>query len=467
MYKNLAAIAMAACVFSIPAYAQSPEPLKVGFVYVAPVTDAGWVHQHEVARQYVQSSLGERVKTSFVENVPEGPDAERVIRELATTGHKLIFAPSFGYMEPLLKVARDFPDVKFESVTGYKTAANVAASNARYYEGRYLAGIAAGRMTKTNVAGYVAGFPIPEVLQGINAFTLGMRSVNPAAQVKVVWLNAWFDPAKEREAAMTLMNQQADVLAFHTASTAVMTAAQERGKLAIMTAVDAVWKEVLARQQDIAAGRLTKTGVAGYVAGFPIPEVLQGINAFTLGMRSVNPKAQVKVVWLNAWFDPAREREAAMTLFNQDADVLSFHTASTAVMAAAQERGKLAIAYHSDMRKTAPDAQVLAVTHQWGDYYRKRTQAVLDGNWKPSNLWGGVREGMIRVDHFGPKVPKAVQQEVLARQQDIAAGKLRPFAGPIADNAGRTVLPKGQALSDAQILAMDYLVEGVQGKVTK
>jgi len=357
MYKNLAAIAMAACVFSIPAYAQSPEPLKVGFVYVAPVTDAGWVHQHEVARQYVQSSMGARVKTSFVENVPEGPDAERVIRDLAATGHKLIFAPSFGYMEPLLKVARDFPDVKFESVTGYKTAANVAASNARYYEGRYLAGIAAGRMTKTNVAGYVAGFPIPEVLQGINAFTLGMRSVNPAAQVKVVWLNAWFDPAKEREAAMTLMNQQADVLAFHTASTAVMTAAQERGKLAI--------------------------------------------------------------------------------------------------------------AYHSDMRKTAPDAQVLAVTHQWGDYYRKRTQAVLDGNWKPSNLWGGVREGMIRVDHFGPKVPKAVQQEVLARQQDIAAGKLRPFAGPIADNAGRTVLPKGQALSDAQILAMDYLVEGVQGKVTK
>jgi len=172
-------------------------------------------------------------------------------------------------------------------------------------------------------------------------------------------------------------------------------------------------------------------------------------------------------VWLNAWFDPAKEREAAVTLLNQQADVLAFHTASTAVMTAAQERGKLAIAYHSDMRKTAPDAQVLAVTHQWGDYYRKRTQAVLDGNWKPSNLWGGVREGMIRVDHFGPKVPKAVQQEVLARQQDIAAGKLRPFAGPIADNAGRTVLPKGQALSDAQILAMDYLVEGVQGKVTK
>lgn len=357
MYKNLAAMAMAACVFSLPVHAQQTEPLKVGFVYVAPVTEAGWVHQHESARQAVQAAFGARVKTSFVENVAEGPDAERVIRDLAATGHKLIFTPSFGYMEPTLKVARDFPDVKFESVTGYKTAANVAAVNARYYEGRYLSGIAAGRMTKSNVA--------------------------------------------------------------------------------------------------------------GYVAGFPIPEVLQGINAFTLGMRSVNPKAQVKVVWLNAWFDPAKEREAAMALFNQDADVLSFHTASTAVMAAAQERGKLAIAYHSDMRKTAPDAQVLAVTHQWGDYYRRRTQAVLDGSWKPVNVWGGVREGMIRVDHFGPKVPKAVQQEVLARQRDIAAGRLRPFAGPIADNTGRSVLAKGGALTDEQILSMDYLVSGVQGKVAK
>jgi basic membrane protein A len=248
----------------------------------------------------VQAAFGKRVQTSFVENVPEGPDAERVIRDLAATGHKLIFTPSFGYMEPTLKVAKDFPDVKFESITGYKTAPNVATANARYYEGRYLAGIAAGRLTKSNVAGYVAGFPIPEVLQGINAFTLGMRSVNPKAQVKVVWLNAWFDP-------------------------------------------------------------------------------------------------------------PGKEREAAMAVMNQGADVLAFHTASTAVMAAAQERGKLAIAYHSDMRKAAPDAQALAVTHQWADYYKRRTQAVLDGSWKTGNVWGGVKEGMIQVGWFGPKVPKAVQ----------------------------------------------------------
>ena len=357
MYKNLAAAALAAALFVFPTHAQKAGPLKVGFVYVAPVTDAGWVRQHEEGRQAVQASFGARVQTSFVENVPEGPDAERVIRDLAATGHKLIFTPSFGYMEPTLKVAKEFPEVKFESITGYKAAPNVATANARYYEGRYLAGIAAGRMTRTNVA--------------------------------------------------------------------------------------------------------------GYVAGFPIPEVLQGINAFALGMRSVNPRSQVKVVWLNAWFDPPRERDAAMALFNQDADVLAFHTASTAVMAAAQERGKLAVAYHSDMRKTAPDAQLLAVTHQWGDYYTRRTQAVLEGRWQSADTWGGVKEGMIRVGHFGPRVPKAVQEEVLRRQQEIAAGKLRPFTGPLADNQGRPVLAKGRAMTDEQILSMDFLVSGVQGKIAK
>jgi simple sugar transport system substrate-binding protein len=362
MYKNLAAaLAVAASFLFFPAQAQtqsqtqSQTPLKVAFVYVAPVMDTGWVHQHDEGRKAVEAALGGKVKTTYVENVPEGPDAERVIRDLAQQGNKLIFTPSFGYMEPTLKVAKDFPDVKFESITGYKTAPNVAVANARYYEGRYLAGVVAGRMTKSNLA--------------------------------------------------------------------------------------------------------------GYVAGFPIPEVLQGINAFTLGMRSVNPKAQVKVVWLNAWFDPARERDAAMTLFNENADVVAFHTASDAVMRAAQERGKMAIAYHSDMRHAAPDAQIAAVTHHWGDYYTRRTQAVLDGTWKSGNLWGGVKEGMIRVEGFGPKVPPAVRDEALARQKEIAAGKLKPFAGPIASNEGRTVVAAGQALTDEQILNMNYLVEGVIGKV--
>jgi basic membrane protein A len=356
MYKNLAGRAVlawvAACCLS-PAFSQTPQvpqapgkpPLKIGFVYVTPVTDAGWVRQHEEGRKAVEAALGDKVKTTYVENVAEGADAERVIRDLAQQGNTLIFTPSFGYMEPTLKVAKDFPDVRFESVTGYKTAPNVATSNARYYEGRYLAGVAAGRMTKTNVA--------------------------------------------------------------------------------------------------------------GYVAGFPIPEVLQGINAFTLGMRSVNPNAKVSVVWLNAWFDPPKERDAAMALFNQNADVVAFHTGSTAVMAAAQERGKMAIAYHSDMRKVAPDAQLVAVTHQWGGYYTQRAKAVLDGSWKSGNLWGGVKEGMIRVGDFGTKVPKAVQDEVLARQKDIAAGKLQPFRALAAQ------------LGDEQILKMNWLVEGVQGRVTR
>ena len=357
MYKNLAATLVAACFIS-PAFSQTPappQPLKIGFVYVAPVTSAGWVHQHDEARKAVEAALGDQAKTTFVENVAEGADAERVIRDLARQGNRLIFTPSFGYMEPTLKVAKDFPDVKFESITGYKTAPNVAVANARYYEGRYLAGIAAGRLATS----------------------------------------------------------------------------------------------------------------AGYVAGFAIPEVIQGINAFTLGMRSVNPQASVKVVWLGTWFDPPREREAAMTLFNQGVDVIAFHTGSTAVMTAAQERGKLAIAYHSDMRQVAPDAQVLAVTHQWGRYYTQRAQAVLNGSWKSAALWGGVKEGMIRVDRFGPKVPQKVADEVLARQRDIAAGKLHPFSARTAllDNQGHEVLAAGKTLTDAQILTMNFLVQGVQGKL--
>jgi len=341
-----------------PGQARAAPPLKIGFVYVTPVTDAGWVHQHELGRQAVQAALGDKVETHFVENVAEGPDAERVIRDMARQGYGLIFTPSFGYMEPTLKVARDFPDVKFESVTGYKTAPNVAVANARYYEGRYLAGVAAGRMTKTHQA--------------------------------------------------------------------------------------------------------------GYVAGFPIPEVVQGINAFALGMRSVDPQAQVRVVWLDEWFNPPRERDAAMSLMDQGVDVLAFHTGSSAVMAAAQARGKLAVAYHSDMRQVAPDAQVLAVQHLWGDYYTRRARAVLDGTWKSESVWGGVKDGMIRVGEFGTKVPAAVRDEVLARQHDMAQERLQPFravAGDIRDNAGKIRIARGQALDDGQILTMDWLVEGVQGRV--
>ena len=224
MYKNLAAALAAACFFS-PAFAQSTTPVRAAFVYVAPLTDAGWVRQHDQGRLAVEAALPGQVKTTYVENVAEGPDAERVIRDLAMQGNQIIFTPSFGYMEPTLKVAREFPNVKFESVTGYKTAPNVATANARYYEGRYLAGIAAGRLATQ--AGYVAGFPIPEVIQGINAFTLGMRAANPKATVKVVWLGTWFDPAKEREAAQSLINDGADMLTHHSGSTAIPALAED------------------------------------------------------------------------------------------------------------------------------------------------------------------------------------------------------------------------------------------------
>jgi simple sugar transport system substrate-binding protein len=316
----------------------------------------GWTHQHDEGRKAAEKALGAALKTTVVDNVAEGADSERVIRDLAQQGHEIIFTTSFGYMEPTLKVAKEFPNVKFESITGYKTDINVSVANARYYEGRYLAGVAAGRMTQTNVAGYVAGFPIPEVLQGINAFTLGMRSVNPSAQVKVIWLNAWFDPAKERD--------------------------------------------------------------------------------------------------------------AAMTLFNQSVDVISFHSASNAVMVAAQERGKMAIAYHSDMRKVAPEAQLMAVKHEWGNYYTQRLRDVRNGQWKSGQVWAGLKEGMVRVGDFGPKMPVKVKDEMGQLQKDISQGKRSVFAGPIVSNEGKEMLAAGQRLADAQILNMNYLVQGVVGKTT-
>jgi simple sugar transport system substrate-binding protein len=362
MYKNLAAAVAAACFLSPlsslaaePSPPASKSPVKAAFVYVTPVFDAGWTHQHDQGRKALEKALGAAVKTTVVDNVAEGADSERVVRDLAQQGHDVIFTTSFGYMEPTLKVAKEFPNVKFESITGYKTDVNVSVANARYYEGRYLAGVAAGRMTQSNVA--------------------------------------------------------------------------------------------------------------GYVAGFPIPEVLQGLNAFTLGMRSVNPKAQVKVIWLNSWFDPAKERDAAFALFNQSVDVISFHTASNAVMVAAQERGKMAIAYHSDMRKVAPDAQLMAVTHEWGAYYTQRVSDVQKGQWRTGNVWAGLKEGMIRVGDFGPKLPAKVRDEIVKLQQDIAQGKRHPFQGPIADNEGKPIVAIGQKLSDVQILNMNYGVAGVVGKI--
>lgn len=328
------------------------EPLRVAFVYVSPIADAGWTTQHDRGRRQMEKALGERVKTTYVEKVAEGADAERVIRDLAAQGNRLIFTTSFGYMDPTIRVARQFPNVIFEHATGYKSARNVGTYNARFYEGRYLAGMVAGRMTRS--------------------------------------------------------------------------------------------------------------GVAGYVAAFPIPEVLQGINAFTLGMRAVNPKAELKVVWTSSWYDPARERDAAHALMNQGADVLTHHTDSTATVIAAEEKGRYSIGYHSDMSRFGPKGQLTAVSHHWGDYYTKVALDVIEGRWKPSGVWGGIGAGFVELEAFNAAVPADVRQQVRARRDEIAAGRFHPFSGRIVDSQGRVRQESG-TMSDDALNRVDYYVQGVQG----
>jgi basic membrane protein A len=351
----LAAAALSAAIHT-PAFAQAPAPatapLQACFVHVSPVGQAGWTYQHDQGRQAMEQALGAKVRTRTVESVPEGPDSERVMRDLAAQGCGLIFATSFGYLEPALRVAADFPAVKFEHAGGYKTAANLNTYNARYYEARWLAG----------------------------------------------WL----------------------------------------------------------------AGRQSKAGVAGYVAGFPVPEVVQGINAFTLGMRAANPQAQVRVVWLNAWFDPPREREAALTLVNQGADVLTNHSGSAAVPQVAEEKGVLLLAYQSDMARFAPTAQLAAVTHHWGGHYTRVAQSVLDGRWRNQPVWGGMRDGLVQLTALHARLPGPLKAELAQRQQDLLAGRLQPFAAPLVDIAGRVRLASG-ALDDTAIARMDWLVQGVAG----
>ena len=361
MTRRTALVAIAAgalataAAFPAGAQPKAGEPLKIGFVYVSPIGDAGWTFQHDTGRKEMEKALGAKVTSKYIESVPEGADAERVIRELAQSGHQLIFTTSFGYMNPTIKVAGTFPKVNFEHATGYKTAKNVGIYNARFYEGRYLAGIVAGRMTRSNTA--------------------------------------------------------------------------------------------------------------GYVAAFPIPEVVMGINAFARGMRSVNPKAEVKVVWVNSWFDPGKERSAAETLISQGADVVTHHTDSTAAVQAAEAKNVYAVAYHSDMSKYGPKAHLTAVTHQWGDYYTKAVKAAAEGKWKPGNVWGGIKDGMIKMAPFNAAVPKDVQDQVKKVEADIGAGKFHPFTGPIKDNEGKERLAAGKVMDDGTLSKMDYYVEGVQGKL--
>lgn len=337
--------------------AAAKAPLKVAFVYVSPIGDVGYTYQHELGRRAMVKALGNKVQTKIVENVPEGPEAERVIRELSQAGYQLIFTTSFGYMNPTIKVAREFPNVKYDHATGYKRAKNVGTYSIRFYEGAYLAGVAAGKTTKTN-------------------------------------------------------------------------------KL-------------------------------GYIVAFPIPEVIRNIDAFTLGARSVNPKAQVKIIWTSAWFDPGKERQAANALIEQGCDVLNHDTDSPAVMQAAEAKHIHAIAYNSDMSKYGPHAQLTAVENIWGGYYTQTAKDAMDGKWTPKDVWGGIKAGMVRMAPLSPAVPKAGVTAFHASEKAIASGKLQPFQGPIKDQKGVLRVKAGQALSDAQLLQLNWLVDGVQGSIPK
>ncbi|MDR6742441.1 simple sugar transport system substrate-binding protein [Herbaspirillum sp. 1173] len=338
------------------AAAPAADPLKVAFVYIGPVGDAGWTFAHDKGRKAVEEKFGDKVKTTFVENIPESAaDAERVFRQLATDGNKLIFGTTFGYMEAMLKVAKEFPDVKFEHATGFKTADNLAQYDVRTYEGAYLAGVVAGKMSKS-------------------------------------------------------------------------------GKL-------------------------------GVVASVPIPEVIRNIDSFTLGARSVNPKATTAVVWVNKWFDPGKEREAATTLIGQGVDVLMQNTDSAAVVQTAQEKGVYAFGWDSDMTSFGPKAHLAASIINWGVYYTARVQAVLDGSWKSSTSWIGLKENGIDLAAFNPELPADVKSLVEERKKGIVDGSAPIWKGPIKDNAGKEVLGKDAVADDGFLHGIKFYVEGVDGKV--
>lgn len=352
LVRNLTT-SMLVAVASLLSATSMAAPDNIGFVYVSPIGDAGWTFQHDMGRLQLEKETG--VTTNYVENVAEGADAERVIREMAKRGDKVIFATSFGYMNFMLKVSKTFPNTAFVHATGYKMGKNMGIYNARFYEGRYLTGVIAGEMTKSNVL--------------------------------------------------------------------------------------------------------------GYVAAFPIPEVLQGINAFIKGARSVNPKAELRVIWVNSWYDPGKERQASMTLMSQGADIITHHTDSTAVVQAAEEQGKYAFGYHSDMSKYGPKAHLTATTHLWGDYYTQTIKAVQAGNWKPESTWGGYKEGMIKLAPLNPAIPADLQARIVAMEKQLADGSLHPFAGPVVDQDGKERVAAGTNMSDGDLSGMDYYVEGVVSKL--
>jgi basic membrane protein A and related proteins len=354
MKKLLLALATTAAMIGATAAAHAEDKTKVCFVYVGSKTDGGYTQGHDIGRMALETALGDKVETQFLENVPEGPDAERAIERMARSGCKLIFTTSFGFMDPTLKIAAKFPDVKFEHATGYKTAPNVATYNSRFYEGRYINGQIAAKMSKSGVAGYIASFPIPEVVQGINAFELGARSVNPAFKLKVIWVNSWFDPGKEADAAKALVDQGVDIITQHTDTTAPMQVAEERG-----------------------------------------------IHAFGQA---------------------------------------------------------------SDMSAAGPKAQLTAIVDTWGPYYIKRTQALLDGKWETTMSWDGLKDGILTMAPY-TNMPDDVKAMAMATEAKIKSGELKPFTGPINKQDGTPWLKAGESADDGALSGLNFYVEGVDDKL--
>ncbi len=335
--------------------APKPEPLKAAWIYVGPVGDAGWSFAHDLGRKAVVEKFGDAVQTTFVEKVPEGADAERVIRDLANQGNKIIFATSFGFMEAMLKVAGEFPDVRFEHATGYKTAPNMRIYDASFYQDTYMAGVIAGKMTKTNTL--------------------------------------------------------------------------------------------------------------GFVGSFPIPEVLRNINSFTLGAQSVNPKIKTKVIWVNTWFDPPKESDAAQSLINQGADVLLQNTDSTAVLQTAEKNGKYAFGWDSDMSAFAPKAHLASAVVNWAPYYIKAIQEVKDGTWATTRTVWGVKEGLNDLIKIADVVPEDAKKRVDEIKAGLKDGSFEPFTGPIVDNTGKERLAKDMKADREWKDKVDFFVKGVEGKV--
>jgi simple sugar transport system substrate-binding protein len=334
---------------------RADAPVKIGFVYLGPVGDFGWTYQHDVGRKLAAAALGPAIETSYVENVPEAPECQAVFENLAASGHKLIFGTSFGYMNYMVKVAAQFPGIKFEHCTGYKDAANLATYNIRFYQGRYV--------------------------------------------------------------------------------------------------------------QGVIAGKLSKAGLAGYVGSVPVPEVVQGMDAFLLGMQSVNPKAKLKFIMIDSWYDPGKEGDAAKALIDQGCDILTQHTDSPAPLQVAASRGIKGFGESTDMFSFAPTAELTANVNEWGGYYTQRIKALLAGTWKTTDTWGGFDLGMLKMAPFR-NMPADVATLATQTVADISSGKNKIFTGPLTAQDGSTFLPAAQTMDDATLSGLQTLITGIDGKLS-